>query len=178
MSVRAVFLDRDGVINRAIVRDGKPYPPASIAELEIIEGVSQALVSLRNAGFKLIVVTNQPDIASGKTALSTIEKIHDHMRRSLILDEIRVCIHSGHEGCQCRKPKPGMLLDAAKEHGIVLAKSYMVGDRWRDIDAGHSAGCRTIFIDEGYEEQAPINNPDFVCKSLVEAADWIIGDKL
>ena len=176
MSTRAVFLDRDGVINRAVVRSGKPYPPASLDELEIINGVPEALRDLHKAGFKLIVVTNQPDVGRGTTSLETVEAIHAHMKKTLALDEIRACYHSGHEGCHCRKPKPGMLLDAADAHGIDLSKSFMVGDRWRDVDAGHAAGCQAIFIDEGYDEQAPQNQPVFICASLNEAAQWIIDN--
>ena len=174
MKKRAVFLDRDGVLNRAVIRDGKPYPPASLSELEILDGVSEALRYLRSAGFILIVVTNQPDAARGITPLSTIEAIHARMLETLALDDIRVCLHSGHEGCACRKPKPGMLINAAEEFQIDLSASFMVGDRWRDINAGHAAGCRTILIDVGYDEQPPEREPEFTCTSLSEAARWIV----
>jgi D-glycero-D-manno-heptose 1,7-bisphosphate phosphatase len=174
MSGRAVYLDRDGVLNRAVVRDGKPYPPATPEELEILPGVPKALARLREARFRLVVVTNQPDVGRGTTPLATIEAIHARMQAELPLDGIEVCLHSGSEGCDCRKPRPGMLLRDAERHRIDMARSFMVGDRWRDIDGGAAAGCRTIMIEAGYEERAPANPPDHVCRSLTEAADWIL----
>jgi D-glycero-D-manno-heptose 1,7-bisphosphate phosphatase len=173
---RAVFLDRDGVINRAVVRDGKPYPPDSIAELEILPGVPQALAALREAGFLNVVVTNQPDVATGKQRREVVEAMHALLARELALDEIKVCYHSSADGCACRKPKPGMLLTAAEDHGIDLGSSYVVGDRWRDIAAGQAAGCRAAyFIDYGYSEQQPAQ-PFFPAESLAAAARRILAD--
>ena len=172
---RAVFLDRDGVINRACVRDGKPYPPAGAAEIEIFPGVPQALTALREAGFLLIVVTNQPDVARGTTSRKTVEEINNHLAASLAIDEFRTCFHDNSDGCNCRKPLPGALLAAAKARNIDLANSYMVGDRWRDIEAGQRAGCKTIFIDYGYTEKQP-GRPDHRVRSLPEAAQIILGE--
>ncbi len=174
MNRRAVYLDRDGVLNRAVVRNGKPFPPATVAEVEIIPGVPEALAALRAAGFRLVVVTNQPDVGRGTTPLATVQAIHASMAATLPLDAIHACFHAGHEGCNCRKPRPGMLLDDAASHDIDLQASFMVGDRWRDIDAGAAAGCRTILIDEGYDEQAPQQPPEHVCRSLIEASEWIL----
>ena len=173
---RAVYLDRDGVLNRAIVRAGKPYPPATPEELEILPGVPEALTSLRVAGFRLVVVTNQPDVGRGTTPLATIEAIHTRMAECLPLDAIEVCLHGGTEGCDCRKPRPGMLLRDGMTNGVDMARSFMVGDRWRDIDAGGAAGCRTILIEAGYDERAPAHTPDHVCRSLAEAAGWILAN--
>jgi D-glycero-D-manno-heptose 1,7-bisphosphate phosphatase len=171
MSHAAVFLDRDGVINRAIVRDGKPYPPASAEELEILPGVPEALQRLRAAGYALIVVTNQPDIARGTTTLAAVEAIAAKLRRELPLDEIRTCPHDNADGCECRKPKPGLLLQAP---GYDMRASAMVGDRWRDIEAGIAAGCgTTILIDYGYDE-AITQEPTTRVHSLAEAADWLL----
>jgi len=170
---RAVFLDRDGVINRAIVRDGRPYPPASLAEVEILPGVSDALRVLHAKGFMLIVVTNQPDVARGTTQKDTIEKINASLAAELKIDEFRVCYHDNEDRCDCRKPKAGALIAASKKHGVDLGGSYMVGDRWRDIQAGQAAGCKTIFIDYGYQEKQP-NSPDYRCSSLTEATAFII----
>ncbi len=172
---RAVFLDRDGVINRAWVREGKPYPPPGLAELEILPGVAQALTALREAGFLLIVVTNQPDVARGSMAREAVEEINDYLAAHLPIDEFRTCFHDSDDGCDCRKPLPGALLAAAAMHEIDLGKSYMVGDRWRDTEAGRRAGCKTIFIDYGYDEK----QPEFVnyrVSSLMEAADIILGE--
>ncbi len=172
---RAVFLDRDGVINRALTRDGKPYPPSSLAEFEILPGVPEACAQLKQAGFLLVVVTNQPDVGRGTTKQETVEAIHDHMRRALPIDRVEVCYHPGKGAseCDCRKPKPGMLLRAARELGIDLARSFMVGDRWRDIDAGHAAGVATILIDYGYAE-AIRQPPQHRVHSLREAATLVL----
>jgi len=150
---KAVFLDRDGVLNRAIVRDGKPYPPASLAEFEILPGTKEALDKLKAAGYLLIVVTNQPDVGRGTQQKSIVEEMHEVLRTILPLDEIYVCYH-GYDGeCECRKPQPGMLLAAAREFKIDLKKSFMIGDRSKDIEAGKAAGCKTIFIDYQYSEK-------------------------
>ena len=171
---RAVFLDRDGVINRAIVRDGKPYPPTNLAAVEIMSGVADAMHSLKKAGWLLIVVTNQPDVARGTTLLADVEIINAYLQRHLPIDEFRVCYHDSNDGCNCRKPLPGALLSAAYTHGIDLNSSYMVGDRWRDTEAGERAGCKTIFLDYGYNERRP-ESFDHRVRSLAEAADIIIG---
>ncbi len=173
---RAVFLDRDGVINRALVRDGKPYPPENLAAMEILPGVPEALAALRRAGFLLIVVTNQPDVARGTTPMEVVEEINSFLTRSLPIDEIRTCYHDNGE-CDCRKPLPGALLASAIVHAIDLERSFMVGDRWRDIEAGQRAGCRTIFIDYGYDEKQP-EFVDLRVASLQEATKLIIGEMI
>jgi D-glycero-D-manno-heptose 1,7-bisphosphate phosphatase len=176
--VRAVFLDRDGVINRAIERDGKPYPPRTIADFEIYPEVPAACAKLKAAGFLLIVATNQPDVGRGTLDQAIVEKIHAHMTSALPIDRVEVCYHPGHgkSDCDCRKPKPGMLLRAARELNIDLARSWMVGDRWRDVDCGHAAGCKTIFIDRGYAEELR-EKPDFKAKNLAEAAEIILAER-
>lgn len=176
MTCRAVFLDRDGVINRAIVRDGKPYPPASLEEVEILPGVEDALGRLKEAGYALVVVSNQPDVARGTTSRSTVEAINDFLGGCLPIDRFIMCYHDSGDGCACRKPQPGMLVMGAEEFGINLARSFMVGDRWRDVAAGVNAGCKTLFIDYGYNEQQPAR-VDFSVRSLTEAADIILGVK-
>jgi D-glycero-D-manno-heptose 1,7-bisphosphate phosphatase len=168
----AVFLDRDGVLNRAHVRNGRPYPPPSASELEVLPGAGQACEDLHAAGFVLIVVTNQPDIARGRQAAADVGAIHDALRRHLCVDAIYVCPHDDADGCACRKPLPGLLLAAAGEHDIDLAASFMVGDRWRDIEAGRRAGCRTILVECGYDER-PADGPDAIVTSLVDAVSWI-----
>ena len=174
---RAVFLDRDGVINRALEREAKPYPPRNLAEFEILPEVPAACAKLKRAGFLLVVVTNQPDVGRGTLKQEIVETIHAEMCRRLPIDRVEVCYHSGQgqSDCDCRKPKPGMLLRSARELGIDLAQSWMVGDRWRDIDCGHAAGCRTIFIDRGYAEELR-QKPDFSAGNLAEAADIILRE--
>ena len=171
---RAVFLDRDGVINRALVRNGKPYPPASAEELEVLPGVPDALHRLKERGFALLVVTNQPDVAKGTLSRDTVERMHAKLASSLPLDDILVCYHSDEDHCRCRKPKPGLLVEAAQERGLDLSASFIVGDRWRDVEAGHNAGCTAVFIDYGYREKSPAQPPQVRVGSLSEAADWII----
>ena len=172
---RAVFLDRDGVINRALIRDGKPFPPASLDQFEILPDVELACARLKAAGFLLVVATNQPDVGRGTIAREVVENIHDFMLRRLALDSVEVCYHpgKGESDCLCRKPKPGMLTRAAQEFGIDLKRSWMVGDRWRDIDCGHAAGCRTIFIDRGYNESLR-HKPDYRANGLLEATELIL----
>ena len=171
----AVFLDRDGVINRALVRDGKPYPPGSLAEFEILPGVADACARLKRAGFLVVVATNQPDVGRGTLSRELVETIHRRMVKDLSLDRVEVCYHPGKgaSACDCRKPRPGMLTRAARELGVDLKRSWMVGDRWRDIDCGHAAGCRTIFVDYGYSEQLR-QSPDYRVTSLPEAAELIL----
>lgn len=170
---RAVFLDRDGVLNRSIIRNGKPYPPASLEEFEILPGVLDALSQMKEAGFLLICVTNQPDVARGRQQREIVESIHSAMIEMLPLDDILACYHDDADGCQCRKPQPGLLIEAANRHSIDLEASVMVGDRWRDIEAGQNAGCRTVLLDYGYKERSPKAPPDLKVCSLHEAVEWI-----
>lgn len=160
------------MINRAIVKNGKPYPPSSIDELQILPGVPEAVALLRKAGFSLFVITNQPDVARQKTPMKTVENINAELDRVLRFDAILVCFHDDADKCTCRKPKPGFMLRMRDERNIDLSGSFVVGDRWRDIEAGDAAGCRTIFIDHNYNEPLP-PRPDFTCASLLEAARWI-----
>ena len=175
MTRRAVFLDRDGVLNRAIVRNGKPYPPRNLAEVDILDGVSEAVASLQRAGFLTVVVTNQPDVARGTTPRDLVDTINNRMKAELGLDAVLTCFHDNAENCDCRKPKAGLLLQARDAYGLDLASSFMIGDRWRDIEAGINAGCRTAFIDYHYDEPRPPRHADFVCGSLKEAATWILA---
>jgi D-glycero-D-manno-heptose 1,7-bisphosphate phosphatase len=172
---RAVFLDRDGVINRPLIRAGKPYPPTSLIEFEILPGVSEACRALKELGFLLVVVTNQPDVGRGCLGREAVETIHEWLLQQLPIDRVMTCFHGGAshgDTCDCRKPKPGMLLQAAEALRINLAKSFMTGDRWRDVDCGFNAGCHTIFIDWGYEEKLK-RDPDFRARDLLSAAKLI-----
>ena len=175
---KAVFLDRDGVINNSVVKDGKPYPPSSIEQLEILPKVPEALEKLRESGFFLICVTNQPDVARGTQTREAVEQIHCALLKKLPLHDIVVCYHDDIDNCQCRKPLPGMLIAAAEQYSIDLGKSFMVGDRWRDVEAGQNAGCRTVLIEYGYEERDPSNPPDMKVGLLNEAADWILQQQI
>ncbi len=170
----AVFFDRDGVLIEADIRNGMPYSVQSLDEMRIFPGVKGAIKTLKEAGFKIIAATNQPDVATGKQEKRVVEAMNQHLMETLAIDAFKVCYHVDEDDCQCRKPKAGMLIEAAQEWSIDLGRSFMVGDRWRDIDAGKAAGCKTLFIDYGYREQSP-ENPDFVIGSVVEASEIILG---
>jgi D-glycero-D-manno-heptose 1,7-bisphosphate phosphatase len=171
---RAIFLDRDGVLNAAVLKNGKPYPPSNLNELQIPADVPGAIASLKAAGFLLLGATNQPDVARGTTSRTTVEAINTHLMQSLSLDEIRVCYHDDADRCFCRKPLPGLLLEAAKTFAVDLTESFMIGDRWKDIEAGDRAGCKTIWINRNYNEKRPEKTPHFEAKNLSEAAAWIL----
>jgi D-glycero-D-manno-heptose 1,7-bisphosphate phosphatase len=167
----AVFLDRDGVINRPFVHNGKSYAPTRVQDFEIFPEIPEFLLALKHKGFLLVIVTNQPDVGNGLVEQSVVEAIHERMLAALpqisgysIIDKIKVCYHSQKEGCDCRKPKPGMLLEAAKELKIDFKRSIMIGDRASDIAAGKRVNCRTVFVDYDYTESKPIA-PDFTVKS-------------
>jgi D-glycero-D-manno-heptose 1,7-bisphosphate phosphatase len=174
MAARAVFLDRDGVLNEAVVRDGRPYPPASVEELRVFPDAGDALGQLEQSGFLLLVVSNQPDVARGTQTREAVEQIHAALAALLPIREFFVCWHDDADRCGCRKPKPGLLLEAGGKYQIDLAQSFLVGDRWRDIDAGAAAGCHTILIDRHYQERPPQHPPDARVDSLSEAAEWIL----
>jgi len=174
--MRAVLLDRDGVLNRAIVREGRPYAPANVQELEIPEGVLEALNRLKAKGFLLIGVTNQPDVVRGTTTRENVEAINQQLLLQLPLETIYVCYHDDKDHCGCRKPAPGLLLEAAKAYNLDLSQSFMVGDRWKDIAAGTKAGCKTLFLDMKYQEVFPREiTPDFTADSLMGCVEWIIN---
>jgi D-glycero-D-manno-heptose 1,7-bisphosphate phosphatase len=171
---RAIFLDRDGVLNAPVIRNGRSYPPDRWENLEILPSVAEACRILKDNGLLLIAATNQPDIARGRTAEAEVHRINDNLQARLGLDDVLVCPHDDADGCLCRKPRPGLLVAAARRHGIDLPSSVMVGDRWRDIGAGKAARCRTVFVDWGYDEERP-KEPDLTVGSLAEAVPWILA---
>jgi len=171
---RAVFLDRDGVLNASIVRDGRPYPPATIDEVVIPDGVPAALEVLRRAGFLLICCTNQPDVGRGTRTLHDVEAINSQLAARLRLDAVEVC-YDAIDGGPRRKPEPGMLLEAADRFGVDLSRSFMVGDRWRDVEAGRRAGCASVLIDLGYDEPWPVAPAEHVVYTLMDAALLILS---
>ena len=170
---KGVFFDRDGVLNRAIIKGGKPYPPTDIHELEIPSEVAPALIALKNAGFCLIGVTNQPDVVRGITTRVTVEAINTVLLDTLPLTAMLVCYHDDKDACACRKPQPGLLLQAAEQYQLDLRQSFMIGDRWRDVEAGNNAGSQTIWLDYDYAEKKP-EHPTFITHSLTAAVEWIL----
>lgn len=173
----AVFLDRDGVLNEVELRDGTPHPPAGVEQLRLLPGVVEACHRLRDLGFVLVVVTNQPDIARGKQTRDEVDRMHEVLRRRLPLDEIVVCAHDDVHDCPCRKPRPGMILDAATRLDLDLAESVCIGDRWRDVEAGKCAGVTAIFVDRGYGERRP-TDADAVVANLPDAVGFIESQRV
>jgi D-glycero-D-manno-heptose 1,7-bisphosphate phosphatase len=169
----AVFLDRDGTVIRTEVRDGVPRPPVTPATMHVLPGVPAALKRLKAAGLLLIVVTNQPDVRRGTLRRAVVEEMHARLQRCLPLDAISCCYHDDLDDCACRKPRPGMLVDAADRFGLDLHRCFMVGDRWRDIEAGRRAGCTTVLLRQPYSEPHRAQ-PDFEAATLPEAADIIL----
>jgi D-glycero-D-manno-heptose 1,7-bisphosphate phosphatase len=173
--MKAVYLDRDGVLNEAVVQDGKPVAPTRLEDFKVYPETAGALMRLKNAGFLLIVVTNQPDVARGEVKKETVDSINARLRVELpMIDDVFVCWHDDPDNW-CRKPRPGMLLDAAAKYGIDLQISFMVGDRWRDIDAGANAGVRTVLVDRHWPERSPDHAPDMRVSGISQAADAILA---
>ena len=171
---RAVFLDRDGVINRALVRNRKPYAPRHLGEFRLLPGAAEAVARLKSVGFLIIVVTNQPDVGHGLTTAQTLEAMHARLRERVPVDAILVCPHRRDAGCDCRKPKPGLIHRGAAEWGIDIPRSYLVGDRATDIVAGRAAGLYTVFLDRGYAEPL-LDSPDAWAESLRQAVSKILA---
>jgi D-glycero-D-manno-heptose 1,7-bisphosphate phosphatase len=170
---RAVFLDRDGVINKASISNGIPVPPNNLEEVVILAGVKEAIKMLEENNFDIVVVTNQPDVARGRVSKQSVEVINSYLGKKLGIKYFLVCYHDDLDGCDCRKPKPGLLLKAAQNLDIDLNKSFLVGDRWRDINAGQTAGCSCFYIDYKYQEKSP-DSPFIKVSSLLEAVHIIL----
>jgi D-glycero-D-manno-heptose 1,7-bisphosphate phosphatase len=176
----AVFLDRDGTLNRQVIRDGKPYPPQTVDDFRLFPGAADACAKLAVAGYVLVVATNQPDVGRGTQSQHTVEAMHARLQQLIPqIARVEVCYAPGNAHAPDakpdprRKPEPGMLLEAARELGLDLKRSWMIGDRWRDIDCGQRAGVRTVFIDFGYAEELRAA-PDFTVRSIAEAAEVIV----
>jgi D-glycero-D-manno-heptose 1,7-bisphosphate phosphatase len=171
---RAVFLDRDGVLVIPEFRSGRSFAPVRIDSYQFYPEAASALARLKAADYLLVVVTNQPDVGKGLISCEVVDEMHARLRQAMPIDVIMACLHDQTETCNCRKPKPGMLLEAAEELCIDLAESYMVGDRASDVEAGEAAGCRTVFIDLDYIEKKP-TAPTYTARSITEAVDFILG---
>ncbi len=168
-----MFLDRDGVLNQALVSRGKPSAPRTVEEFVILPDAAACLEELKRRGFTLIVVTNQPDVARGRQSIVPIQEMHRRLQAALRVDDILVCFHDEADHCPCRKPRPGLLIEARRRHNLDLSRSFLIGDRWKDVDAGNAAGCKTVFIDYNYRERGPLTEPSVRVFSLREAVDWI-----
>lgn len=173
----AVFLDRDGVIVVPEFRDGRSYAPVTVEGFALYPQIAPSLQALKAEGFRIVVVTNQPDVGKGLISPAILAEMHRLMCEALPIDEVKVCTHTRDDACDCRKPRAGMLFAAARENGLSLIDSYMVGDRDSDVAAGKEAGCRTVFIDLSYTSEPKPPDPDWVVSSLQEAAAVILADK-
>jgi len=162
---KAIFFDRDGVINHVRIFEGKPFPPKNVNELKFYKGVINFSKYLKTKKFKIFIITNQPDVSRKKIFKKDVEKIHKKIMSKLFIDEIKTCFHDDTDNCNCRKPKIGMITSLKKKYKLNLKKSFVIGDRWRDIDCGFKAGCKTIFIDRKYNERIP-KNYDYKFKSM------------
>jgi D-glycero-D-manno-heptose 1,7-bisphosphate phosphatase len=169
----AVFFDRDGVINKVILRDGKPFSPRAIEDFVFNDGVRDAVRRLKSAGYKVIVITNQPDLAGGHITQETLDLMTQRMNEEISFDDVFICPHDDGHRCSCRKPKPGMILEAARKWKINLPASYFVGDTWKDMEAGKAAGCKTILLDASYNQNVPC---DFRIGTVLKALDVILKE--
>ncbi len=167
---KAIFLDRDGVINKARIENGFAYSPRKFKDFEIINGVKEAIINFKNKDYLVIVVTNQPEVSRELLKAEELEKMHSYIKNELDIDDIMVCYHDDRHNCNCRKPKPGMLLEAAKKWDVNFGRSFLVGDRWRDIEAGKAADCKTILIKNGASGDC---KPDYIVTSLLEATNLV-----
>ena len=171
VNARAVFLDRDGVINKVVFRNGLPASPRSLDEFVFNDGIRETVRRLKDGGFKIIVISNQPDWARGEIAKGVLDLMTQRMRWEIPMDDVYICFHDDHHQCSCRKPKPGMLIQASSKWNIDLKVSFLIGDTWKDMEAGKAVGCKTILLDTSYNQDV---QSDFRVKSLSEAADLII----
>ena len=168
---RAVFFDRDGVVNKVILRDEKPFSPRTLEEFVLTEGVRETVSILKRKGYKAILISNQPEVARGRITRDTLDQMMQRVNGEVALDDIFICLHDDDDHCVCRKPKPGMILEASRKWKIDLRASYVIGDTWKDMEAGKAAGCKTILLDAVYNRDV---RSDFRVTSLAEAVDIIL----
>ena len=172
---RAIFVDRDGILNAAVVRNGLPHPPASLTELRFLPGVRERLKELKELDMVVVCVTNQPDVARRTVSRAAVDEINERVCTEMPLDDLLVCFHDDVDNCACRKPRAGLLLRAASQFGIDLGSSYMIGDRWKDIACGAVAGCTTVFVDYGYSETYKGPEPTHTTNCAAGALDYVLS---
>ena len=175
--VKAVFLDRDGVLTIPEFRDGRSYAVRRLEDFHFYPGAAEAVATLKAAGFLVVVVTNQPDVGAGFVSQELVEAMHARLRGEIAVDDIEVCYETRDAGSSRRKPEPGMLLDAAEKWNLNLKECFMVGDREGDVIAGRKVGCTTIFIDLGYSGENRPTEQAVTVGSLVEAVEWILREE-
>lgn len=173
MNTKAVILDRDGVINETLLQNGKPIPPSNLDQVQIIAGVPEAIRLLKSHGYVVLCLTNQPDVSRGTTTRRTVDEINRHLQNALQIQEIFVCFHDDLDNCDCRKPRPGGIEYFISKYSLSRSSTYMIGDRWKDIEAGQAAGVQTVYISRDYAEKAPLDYT-FSAPDLLTAASQIV----
>lgn len=171
MKKRAVFLDRDGVLSEPVIQGNRAYAPLTLDQFRLVEGASGQIQRLRSAGLLCIVFTNQPEVARGHLPPQALDSMHHRLRKEIAVDDVLICVHDTNEGCECHKPQPGMIYEAARKWAIELPASFVIGDRWRDIEAGRTAGCYTVLIDRPYSNCAVA---DASAANLTEAVEIVL----
>lgn len=171
---RVVFLDRDGVVTVPVDVDGKGYAVRTVADLEFYPDAEDSVRRLRDAGYDVVIVTNQPDVSTGDLDPATLEAIHDQVAARLAVTGIRTCPHGEADSCSCRKPLPGLLTDEARVSPVAFDASWLVGDRDSDISAGLAMGCRTVFIHRGWTAETG-QAAEVMVSTLTEAVDTILS---
>ena len=174
MKRRGVFLDRDGILSIPEFRDGRSFAPRSVANFRLYEDVPEAVRRLKQNGFVVVVVTNQPDIGAGLVMREEVDAMHEQLCAQAPIDGIELCPHVAGDTCECRKPAPGMLKYAACNHQLDLNESFMVGDRVSDVEAGRRAGCRTVFVDLGYTAECAPKHAHYTCSGVLASVEWIV----
>lgn len=168
---RAVFIERDGILNEVQAGPNHPISPMTMEEFRVNEKAKIPIKKLKDAGFVLIVTTNQPGISRGYQSRRDLDYMHDHLRRNFPVDDILVCAHEESDECPCRKPRPGLLIESAFKWQINLDQSYVISDKWQDAEAARTAGCTSLLLKSPWIGQG---HHDFVLPSLKEIANKII----
>lgn len=171
---KIVFLDRDGVLNE-LVEDGNFRAPRTTQELKISKGAPEAVLCLSNAGYKIVVVTNQPDISRNLNTVQNVTKINSELKNHIPqISDFKICFHDDLDMCTCRKPKPGLILESISEIREELSEIWMIGDRATDVLAGKKVNAMTVLIQSGIEETEFNCKPDFTARNLLEASKIIV----
>jgi len=169
---KAVFIERDGVLNQAFVNGRQQVGPASLAEFRLQEGVLPLLARLKEAGFLLLVTTNQPGIARGDLSRRELDRMHDQLRRLIPVDDIFICPHDDPDRCPCRKPRPGLFQEARCKWQLNMNASFVVSDKWQDVEAARSAGCTSILIRSAWNGAA---HPDLILQDFGSVVEKILS---
>tara|TARA_B100000530_G_C15725700_1_gene395741 strand:- start:72 stop:614 length:543 start_codon:yes stop_codon:yes gene_type:complete len=170
---KAIFLDRDGVLVIPIFKNGRSYAPLELNDFKVFPDAKESIKKLKMLGFKIIVITNQPDIHDNILTKEIVDEMNLILKKKVDYDDIEVC-YDKIASSPRRKPNPGMIYDSAQKWNINIKESYLIGDRFSDIEAGIKAGCKgNIFIDYNYTSETSPTKQDYSCSTLSEAANWI-----